>query len=46
MLWKSKKKQKNASFFSFWKKFPAYWIYKKKFKKRGERSNVKKYKKQ
>lgn len=33
MLWKSKKEAKNASFFSFWKKLPAYWIYKKKSKK-------------
>lgn len=33
MLWESKKEAKNASFFSFWKRFPAYWIYKKKSKK-------------
>lgn len=33
MLWKSKKEAKNASFFYFWKRFPAYWIYKKKSKK-------------
>lgn len=32
--------------FSFWKKFPEYWICKKKSKKRGEKNNVKKYKNQ
>ena len=56
MHWKYKKcftkkrSKKNASFFSFLGKFPAYWICKKKSKekskKRGEKNNVKKYKKQ
>lgn len=52
MHWKSKKcftkkrSKKNASFFYFWGKFPAYWICKKKSKKRGEKNNAKKHKKQ
>lgn len=46
MLWKSKKyfykkKQKKCFFFSFWKRFPAYWIYKKKSKKEERKTMLK-----